>query len=102
MRRESNEEVRAFMPRVTEGSSVIRLDSKGRHVGLRGVVATILLLVAASAPPAFAEMITADGVAAVTGNVANAREKAIDDALRRAVEQTVGTLISSETMTNNF
>jgi hypothetical protein len=47
-------------------------------------------------------MITADGVAAITGNVTIAREKAIDDALRRAVEQAVGTLISSDTMTNNF
>jgi hypothetical protein len=47
-------------------------------------------------------MITADGVAAVTGNIAIAREKAIDDALRRAVEQAVGTLISSDTLTNNF
>jgi hypothetical protein len=48
-------------------------------------------------------MITAEGVVAVTGeNMAIAREKAIDDALRRAVEQAVGTLVSSDTMTSNF
>jgi hypothetical protein len=42
-------------------------------------------------------------VVAVTGeNMAIFREKAIDDALRRAVEQAVGTMISSDTMTNNF
>jgi hypothetical protein len=48
-------------------------------------------------------MITAEGVVAITGeNMAIFREKAIDDGLRRAVEQAVGTLISSDTMTNNF
>lgn len=53
--------------------------------------------------PASAELITAEGVVAVTGeNMAIFREKAIDDALRRAVEQAVGTMISSDTMTNNF
>jgi hypothetical protein len=42
-------------------------------------------------------------VVAITGeNMAIFREKAIDDALRRAVEQAVGTMISSDTMTNNF
>ena len=47
-------------------------------------------------------MVTAEGVAAITGNATLAREKAIDDALRRAVEQAVGTMISSDTLTNNF
>jgi len=72
------------------------------HTAIRRAIALIILLWAVLAHAAFAEMITADGVAAVTGNVAIAREKAIDDALRRAVEQAVGTLISSDTMTNNF
>lgn len=71
-----------------------------------GVLCGILLLVLhylALAPPACAEMITAEGVVAVTGeNMAILREKAIDDALRRAVEQAVGAMISSDTMTNNF
>lgn len=70
------------------------------------VVCGILLLALHSlifAPPASAEMITTEGVVAITGeNMAIFREKAIDDALRRAVEQAVGTLISSDTMTNNF
>jgi hypothetical protein len=68
----------------------------------RAIALIILLLWAVLAHAAFAEMITADGGAAITGNIAIAREKAIDDALRRAVEQAVGTLISSDTMTNNF
>ena len=72
------------------------------HTAVRRAIALIILLWAVLARAAFAEMITADGVAAITGNVTIAREKAIDDALRRAVEQAVGTLISSDTMTNNF
>jgi len=72
------------------------------HTAIRRAIVLIIFLWAVLAHAAFAEMITADGVAAVTGNVAIAREKAIDDALRRAVEQAVGTLISSDTMTNNF
>lgn len=71
-----------------------------------GVLCGILLLTLHSLalePPARAEMITTEGVVAITGeNMAIFREKAIDDALRRAVEQAVGTMISSDTMTNNF
>lgn len=66
------------------------------------VIGLWMALLGGSWVPAGAEMITADGVAAVTGNIAIAREKAIDDALRRAVEQAVGTLISSDTLTNNY
>jgi len=36
------------------------------------------------------------------GDKAQARDKAIDDALRKAVEQAVGTMISSETITENY
>jgi hypothetical protein len=44
-----------------------------------------------------------EGVAAIiNGNIAAARDKAIDDALRKAVEQAVGTIVSSETMTENY
>ncbi|MBI2903053.1 MAG: flagellar assembly protein T N-terminal domain-containing protein [Candidatus Methylomirabilis oxyfera] len=65
--------------------------------------AVVILLMLIWAPVASAEMITAEGVVAVTGeNMAIFREKAIDDALRRAVEQAVGTMVSSDTMTNNF
>jgi len=49
------------------------------------------------------EVIIAEGVAVVVGgNVPGARDKAIDDALRKAVEQAVGTLVSSDTMSENF
>jgi hypothetical protein len=85
-----------------EGSPMIWLAPHTDHTAVRRAIALIILLWAVFARAAFAEMITADGVAAITGNVTIAREKAIDDALRRAVEQAVGTLISSDTMTNNF
>ncbi len=68
-----------------------------------GGMLSLVLLWTALLPSAFAEMITAEGVVAITGeNMAIFREKAIDDALRRAVEQAVGTFISSDTMSNNF
>lgn len=47
--------------------------------------------------------VTSMGVAAIAGNnTAAARRAAIDDALRKAVEQTVGTMISSDTMVGNY
>ena len=46
--------------------------------------------------------ILAEGVAAVTSSRAMARDQALDDALRKAVEQGVGTFITSETMVRNF
>ncbi len=65
------------------------------------IVSTALLLVHL---PAYAgEIIVAEGVAAVYGgNTAAARDKAIDDALRKAVEQAVGAVVSSDTMSENF
>ena len=48
-------------------------------------------------------VITAEGIAPVEkGGVGAARDRAIDDALRRAVEQAVGTLIESETIIQNY
>ena len=50
-----------------------------------------------------AQTITAEGVGAVIGgDRAIARDQAINDALRKAVEQAVGTMVSSETMVQNF
>lgn len=55
--------------------------------------------------PAFAaeETIEVTGVAAVVnGDVAHARDKAIDDAKRKAVEQVAGAHVSSQSITENF
>ncbi len=57
-----------------------------------------------SQPYAYAgEFIITDGMAAIiSGNTVIARDKAIDDALRKAVEQAVGTLVSSDSMAENY
>ena len=81
---------------------MIQLATQRLCAGVRHAIGLIFVLCFVFTTAAFAEMITAEGVAAITGNVTIAREKAIDDALRRAVEQAVGTMISSDTMTNNF
>jgi hypothetical protein len=71
-----------------------------RRTALLG--ATALCLFANSALAA-EETIEVTGVAAVVNNdVAAARDKAIDDAKRKAVEQVAGAQISSQSMTENF
>ncbi len=48
------------------------------------------------------KQITAEGVASIGSDPAAARDKAIEDALRRAVEQAVGSLVESETAVENY
>lgn len=49
------------------------------------------------------QTLTAEGVGVVVGgDRAMARDNAIQDALRKAVEQAVGTMVSSETIVQNF
>lgn len=49
------------------------------------------------------QQLTAVGQSAIYGaDVANARDKAIEDAMRKAVEQALGAVVSSETVTENF
>jgi hypothetical protein len=49
------------------------------------------------------QIVKAEGMGAIVNNdKAIARDNAIEDALRKAVEQAVGTLVSSETMVENF
>jgi len=53
--------------------------------------------------PLQSQVIKVEGVGAIVNNdKAIARDNAIEDALRKAVEQAVGTLVSSETMVENF
>lgn len=76
--------------------------SFSRTAGILFGILAISLWVLASAGMA-GEMITADGFAAITGgNKVIARDKAVDDALRKAVEQAVGTMVSSDTMTESY
>src|SRR5512142_1166090 len=47
--------------------------------------------------------VTAEGVAAIQGNARDiARDAAIEDAQKRAVEQAIGILIDSQTQVENF
>jgi hypothetical protein len=66
----------------------------------------VLLLFSFPPSPGFgqqAQTITAEGVGVIIGgDRAIARDQAINDALRKAVEQAVGTMVSSETMVQNF
>ncbi len=72
----------------------------------KGLLLSIVILITTVAyifPVHAGEFIITEGVAAIIGgNTAVARDKAIDDALRKAVEQAVGTVISSDTMSENY
>ena len=66
----------------------------------------LLCFFAASTVPAGASTTistTAEGVGVIeSGNTASARDQAIRDGLRIAVEQAVGTLVASETLVQNY
>ena len=52
---------------------------------------------------ATAQQIESEGVAVIRqGNVGVARDQSLEDALRKAVEQAVGTFIESESRVENF
>lgn len=68
-------------------------------LALLSVVSLVALRVHAAAE----STVTATGQAAIYGtDIASARDKATSDALRKAVEQAAGTMVSSETVTQNF
>jgi hypothetical protein len=65
--------------------------------------ALLVVLSAGLALAADVQKVEVRGEAAIVGaDKASARDKAIDDGLRKAVEQAVGTLISAETITENY
>ena len=67
---------------------------------LLGVVA---LIASTSAAHAQVTKVTAKGQSAIYLNdVANARDKALADAFRKAVEQAIGAMVSSETVVENY
>src|SRR5688572_10458436 len=69
---------------------------------MRKAVFTMVLLLPAAALAA-EETVEVEGVAAVVNNdVAIARDRAIDDAKRKAVEQVAGAQVSAESITENF
>lgn len=67
------------------------------------VLAFAILFVFCMPLSLFAGTVTAKGQAAIVNNdKAMARDKAIEDALRRAVEQVVGTMVTAESKTRDF
>ncbi len=69
-------------------------------------VCLVLFLIATAALPAISQeskTVTAEGVAAIQGNARDiARDAALEDAQKRAVEQAIGILIDSQTQVENY
>lgn len=78
--------------------------SVGRAIFCAGVFAFVCLSGVAWPDHALAQTqtVVAEGMAGVQGDPAIARDNAIQDALRKAVEQAVGTMVASETLVENF
>jgi hypothetical protein len=75
--------------------------SKNAFIGL--LLALLLFSGSGGAAGQEVQTITAEGVGVVIGGDRSiARDNAINDALRKAVEQAVGTMVSSETLVQNF
>ena len=66
------------------------------------VLAGVLGLAWADDAQAQTQTVVAEGMASAQGNPAIARDNAVQDALRKAVEQAVGTMVASETLVENF
>ena len=65
----------------------------------------LIVLIGAACPFAFSQVaeITAIGHATIYGaDKSAARDKALEDAQRKAVEQAMGTMISAESISQNF
>ncbi|MBI5235452.1 MAG: hypothetical protein HY886_04310 [Deltaproteobacteria bacterium] len=80
-----------------------------RRLRIRTIVAVVMALLLYSSPAPAEETqeelktVDADGFSQITGdNALIARDAAISDALRKAVEQAVGTFISAESVVENY
>ncbi len=91
----------------TKTWSLTRMIRPAYGVGLLKTTLFLLLLILSSsyalADASGTTAVDATGVAVISGaNSALARDAAIGDALRKAVEQAIGTIVSSETMVANY
>ncbi len=76
-----------------------------RLLSYAAALSLLLLLGSPGGGPVWAQSqtVTAEGVAGIQGgDKAIARDNAVQDALRKAVEQAVGTMVASETLVENF
>lgn len=68
-----------------------------------GVVLFLMFTGHLTAQDATVKTVTASGISGISaGGTATARDQALEDALRKAVEQAVGAMIASETMVANY
>lgn len=75
----------------------------GKRLSVHLVFLVVVLLILVIGAFAQSKEIKAKGYGTIHGNdKAAARDKAIEDAQRKAVEQAMGTMISSESVTKNF
>ncbi len=76
---------------------------RGRSIGFWAGLGAVLLVTIKAQAADEAKTVQATGQAAIYGtDTAQARDKAIEDAMRKAVEQAMGAMVSSETVTQNF
>ncbi len=74
-----------------------------RRMRMQWVALSVVAVAPAWAQAQDAQTVQATGQAAIYGtDTAHARDKAIEDAMRKAVEQAVGAVVSSETVTQNY
>jgi len=74
-----------------------------RYLTIIVITCTIMLIPAVSAWSQETKTVTAEGVAVIQGNARDiARDAAIEDAQKRAVEQAIGLLIDSQTQVENY
>lgn len=72
------------------------------RVMMAGAAMAVISLLATWAAGQAVKSVSAEGIGVVLqGNVDIARDQALEDALRKAVEQAVGTLVESETLVRN-
>jgi hypothetical protein len=71
-------------------------------IGLAALVVTLALGVATARAADSVDVVAVGQAVIFSGDKLAAKDKAIDDGLRKAVEQAVGTIVSSETVTQNF
>ena len=74
-----------------------------RPVWFSWLTCLVIILLALNAKAQDTKTVTAEGVAAIQGNNLDiARDAAIEDAQKRAVEQAIGILIDSQTQVENY
>lgn len=67
-----------------------------------GALGLTFVLMSSQARAADEKTVTLEGMAEIVGSARDAKDSAINDALRNAVERVAGTVVSSQTLTENY